>query len=329
MSWSLLTNEWRLKLLAGALAVLMLGAVAFSQTRPTTKSLSVGLNYTVPPNIILLDPPSKTTVTFSGLAEAVDRVDTNNGTLTATVDAAHALPGSAVRLNVIARSTVQGIAVQNPPPIVANIDTLQDLDLTVQVVARAAPGWRIDSSKTLATCPGARNANPCKVHFSGPVSWENGLKAVVNMSDPVVGTNNFLNQPVRLQPASGNVDLAVRTVPTTSTDVTSADVHIEAVAGTTTESVPLVVATPSHPPPAGYRVTAVTITPLLVTITGDSAALLRVTNLPLPPVDLSNSTADATFQVAIPYPNGISGSVANATVKYTIARDPNVSPSPR
>jgi len=53
MTWGLIKNEWRLKLLALGLAVLMLGAVAYSQTRPKITSLTVGLNYTVPPNIIL------------------------------------------------------------------------------------------------------------------------------------------------------------------------------------------------------------------------------------------------------------------------------------
>jgi YbbR domain-containing protein len=327
MSWRMVTAEWRLKLLALVLAILMLGAVAFSETRPTSKPVTVGLNYTVPPNIILINPPSKTTVTVAGLADALSRVDASNGTLTATVDATRALPGAAVRLNVTARSTVQGVQVQSPPPIVVHIDTLQAVDIPVLVVARAQTGWSINPSRTLATCPGAANPNPCKVRFSGPVSWESGLRAIVTISSPVVGSNNFLNQPIQLQTQSGSLDLSVRTVPNPSSDVNSADVHIEAVAGTTSESVPLVDSPPSHPPPTGYRVTAVTITPLLVTISGDPAALLRVSSIILPSQDLSSSTSDATFQVAIPYPNGVSGTVANATVKYSIARNPNVSPS--
>ena len=110
--------------------------------------------------------------------------------------------------------------------------------------------------------------------------------------------------------------------------MTTADIHVEAVAGTTSASVPLVDSPPSHPQPPGYRVTAITITPLLVTISGDPTVLLRVRNIALPPVDLSNSTSDATFPVTITYPNGVSGSVANATVKYSISRNPNVTPSP-
>ena len=43
MSWGLITDDWRIKLLALGLAVLMLGAVAFSQNPPTTGNLTVGL----------------------------------------------------------------------------------------------------------------------------------------------------------------------------------------------------------------------------------------------------------------------------------------------
>ena len=325
MTWGLIKNEWRLKLLALGLAVLMLGAVAYSQTRPKITSLTVGLNYTVPPNIILVDPPGKTTVIISGLADALSRVEPNN--IVATVDAIGAKPGSAVRLNVTARSLVSGVTVQNPPPIAVNIDTQQAIDIPVQVNARAAVGWSIDPTKTLATCPGALNPNPCKVHFNGPVSWENNLKAVVTLTD-LAGEQHSLNRPIQLQNASGPLDLSVRTVPQTTADVTSADVLTAAVQGTTTSSVPLVDASPSQGPPPGYRVTAISISPLVVTITGDPSVLQRVRSIVLPAVDLSNSTSDATFQVAIPYPNGASGSVANATIKYTIARNPNVSPSP-
>jgi hypothetical protein len=326
MSWRLVTNEWRLKLLALALAVLMLGAVGFSQTRPTSKSIQVGLNYTVPPNIVLLNPPTKTTVSVSGLAENVDRADANN--VFATVNAIGQKPGTAVKLTVAANTTVRGLAVQNPPPIVVNIDTLQEVALPVQVNVRGAPGWLVNSSQTFATCPGAANPNPCKVVFNGPVSWETGLKAVVTVSNPITGTGDVLNQSVSLQTPKGTLDQSIPTAPPISIDVTSANVHYEAVAGTTSESVPLVDSPPSHGPPAGYRVTKLTITPLLVTITGDPAALLRVTNITLPPIDLSNSTSDATFQVAIPYPNGVTGSIANATVAYSISRNPNVSPPP-
>ena len=45
---NLILEDWRLKLLAIGLGVLMLGAVAFSQNPPTTGSLAVQVSYTLP-----------------------------------------------------------------------------------------------------------------------------------------------------------------------------------------------------------------------------------------------------------------------------------------
>jgi YbbR domain-containing protein len=327
-SW--ITNEWRLKLLSLGLAVLVLGAVAFSQNPPTTRPIRIPLSYTVPPNIVLINPPSQTTVTISGLADVIQKADSSN--IIASVDATRALPGSAVKLNIQAKSLIQNVGIQQQPaPIAVTVDTYQTVTLPVQVNARAAPGWNLDPSKTVATCTTASvaaNRNPCKVVFSGPVSWEINLKAVAVLQGNALGVQDALNQSVTLLNANGQLDLSVRTVPATTVDVTSVDIHTEAVQGTTSAPVALLDSPPSNPPPQGYRVTAVTITPLIVTITGDPGVIQRVRTIVLPPVDLSSSTSDATFQVAIPYPAGVSGSVANATVKYSISRNPNVSPSP-
>jgi YbbR domain-containing protein len=76
-------------------------------------------------------------------------------------------------------------------------------------------------------------------------------------------------------------------------------------------------------------VTAITITPLVVTISGDPAVLARIHNIVLAGVDLSKSTSDATFQVAIDYQSlGVTGNAPLATVKYSISANPNASPSP-
>lgn len=321
----LITEDWRLKLLGLGLAVLMLGAVAFAQNQPTTGSLDVGLDYVVTsPDIMLINPPTKINVTYSGLADAIQKVNTS--TLIATVDTTGARPGTAVKLSVTARSLITGVTVQQPPSIFANIDTRQVIQVPVQVRATAANGWEIDPTKTLATCPGARFANPCQVQFDGPVGWESGLKAFATLSG-VVGKNDLLNNAVQLQP-TGTIDLSQRTVPSIKVDVTACDVHIEAVQGATTTSVALVDATPSKPPPQGYRITAITITPLTVTITGDPAVLARVQNIVLPPVDLSGRTSDALFTLPIPYPRGVSGEIQTATVRYSISANPNVAPSP-
>ena len=77
-----------------------------------------------------------------------------------------------------------------------------------------------------------------------------------------------------------------------------------------------------------FGVISVTFVIFYLFPSGDPAVLLRVRNIVLPAMDLSNRTSDATFQVQIPYPNGVTGDAQTATVKYSISANPNVSPSP-
>jgi hypothetical protein len=326
MSWKLITDDWRLKLLALGLAVLMLGAVAFSQFPPTTRTLSVRIGYKVPPNIVLINPPTKINVTFTGVADVIASVNTTN--LVATVDATRALPGSAVRLSVTAHTSVQPVIVQNPAPIAIEIDSLQEQDVPVTVVARAAPGWNL--TKTLATCPGAITPNPCTVHFTGPVTWEKNLTATATLPGQIAQSSiDWPNQQVSMQNGTGQINFSILTEPATTVDVTTVNIHAEATPGASSSTVPLVDSPPSHGPPPGYRVTGITVTPVAVTINGDAAAVGRVQRILLAPVDLSRSTSDATFQIAIDYQSlNVQGTVTVATVKYSISPNPNASPAP-
>ena len=325
-SWiTLITNEWRLKLLAFVLAVLMLGAVAFSQNPPTTRSLTVPLDYTVRDGFILINPPSTTTVTFTGLADFIGRLQPAN--FIATVDASRVDVGPAVKVNIRASYTGGGgdVKTTQPAPIAVNVDLMQVKEVPVQVGVRAAAGWAV--TKAVATCPGSPTPNPCKVHFDGPASWETNLTATATLPGLVdFSSKDSPNQKVLLGNSSGALDYSsLNTRPAASLDVVAVNIHVEATPGVTSSTVPLVDALPSHGPAQGYRITGVAITPLTVVITGDQAALARVRSILLRPVDLSGATSDVEIQVPVSYPGGTTGLVDTATIKYTIAKNPNVS----
>jgi YbbR domain-containing protein len=315
---SLITDDWRLKLLAVGLAVLMLGAVAFSQNPPTSNSKTVGLSYQLAPNLVLINPPATTTVTYIGLADAISRVTPSN--LTATVDApTHA--GAAVKLNVTAKSTTLGATAVNPAPIVVTVDTLQVKDLPVSVIAHAGPGWSVTKAVP----------NPSVVHFSGPASWETNLTASVTFPGTVsvTGPIDSPNQQVQLQNSNGLLDLTIsRTLPVASLDVSSVSIHIEASPGSTSTTVPLVDAPYIGTPAAGYHVVGITISPGTVIITGDAVALGKIQRILLPAIDLAGKSSNYSAQVQIPYPANVTATVAAATIVYQIVANPAVSPSP-
>lgn len=330
MSWGLITDEWRLKLLALGLAVLILGAVAFSQNPPTTRSITVGLNYMRPPeSVVLINPPSRVTVTFNGLADAIAQVNPSN--LTAVVDTNGIRPGNPVMLKVQASTSVQGVKIQAIPPIAVNVDTQQTQTLTVQVPTQVAAGWQV--IKADALCPIA----PCVVRFTGPVSLETNLTASVPFPGTIGPGNcpgvscqiNVLAQPVLLRNANGALDIfSLRTIPQSVLDVTTANLHVEAKQGATSSTFPIVLQDPVHYAPQGYCVTGVNVSPATVVITGDAAAIGRIQRVTLPGPDLSRSTSDATFQIQIPYPKDTTGAVQTVTVTYSISKCPPPSPSP-
>jgi len=317
---NLILDDWRLKLLALGLGILMLGAVAFAQNPPKVSQFIVPVHYTVSPDLVLINPPTNVSVTVNGLADVIATMKPEN--ILAVVDATKASPGPAVMLNATAKSLVNGVTAQSPPPFAVNIDRLSVAQLQVQPVYRAAAGWEV--TKAEARCP----ASPCTVHFSGPAAWEVNLKAIAVFPNAIDNDKyDVLTQPVILQQGNVTLDAAklLQTVPNSSLDIPAVSLHVEARTGTTSRSVALVDSAPSHPPPAGYRVTAVAIDPVTVVLTGQADQLATVQRINLPPVDLSSSRSTATFQINVPYPAGMSGSVSVAKVTYTIAVNPNSS----
>ncbi len=324
MSW--ITDDWRLKLLAFGLAILMLGAVAFSQNPPTTRTLTVPLIYRLAPNptIIVISGPSTVNVTFSGLADVIGPVRPDN--ITAFADATTAKAGPAVRLDVSASSTIFGVNISNPAPIVVSIDQLKTVEVPVEVlIPHVDPGWTV--TKTVASCP--PHPSPCKVHFSGPVSWENQVRAIVTYTAPInLNSQDSQNWPIRLQNNSGQINLARQTYPQLGLDVASVAVHIEAQQGSSSTTVPLVASAPAQPPPPQYQLIGITVSPASVVISGDPATLSKIQRITLPAVDLSGATSTVQDHVSIPYPDNVSGSPATATITFIIQRNPNVTPSP-
>src|ERR1700704_3727898 len=142
----------------------MLGAVAFSQNPPKSKALTVPIAYTgtVPNNLVLINPPTKTNVTVTGLADTLTSVTASS--VTAVFDLSKATAGPNVKVNLIVKSLVPNVPVQNPTvPIALTIDTRVAVKLPVQVrTPRVSLGWQV--TKGEARCP--NGVTPCAVTFT-------------------------------------------------------------------------------------------------------------------------------------------------------------------
>jgi len=324
-----ITDDWRLKLLAVGLAVLMLGAVAFSQNPPTSKTFTKTIAYTLPlSGLAVINPPTRTTVTVSGLADTISAVNPSN--VVASIDLSKASPGPAVKVSLIVRSLVLGVTVQNPVvPESLFLDQTSAVSLPVTVRApRVTPGWEV--TKAEASCPNA----PCTVTFNGPATLETNLKAYADFTSPVENSSYYvLTQQIVLEQNGASLDLAklaTTILPQPTLDISSASIHIEAKTGTTSRQVVLVDAPPANPPPSCYRITGITVDPATVVITGTPDILSGITTITLPGVDLSRaSPPTAAFKVTIPYPPGITSQTGTTRVAYAISQNPNcATPSP-
>jgi len=317
---SLITESWRLKLLAIGLSVLMLGAVAFAQNPPTFKTFTVSISYaSIPDNLIVVNGPTRTTVRVTGLADAIQSMNANS--LSATFDLSKATFGPAVKVNLIVVSVVNGVKPQNPSvPFVLDIEQRKTIPLTVQVrYPRVAPGWVV--TKADAACPNF----PCVVNFEGPASWETKLIAYADLTTSVVqsDTIDVPNVTVTLERNGTPLDVS-----TSSLSPSAVNVRITAKTGTTSKQVVLIDAQPTHGPPTGYRVTGVSVSPLTVVISGRADVLAKITSIALSGVDLSGSTSEVTFRISIAYPAGVAGTVQTARVTYSISANPNTQPTP-
>jgi YbbR domain-containing protein len=319
VSW--ITTDWKLKLLALGLSVLMLGAVAFSQNPPTSRTMQVGINYPVPAGLILIDPPKTTSVTVIGPADLVSAANPFN--TAATADLAKATPGTSVKVNLVGKSVISGIGIQTTP-IILNIDSRNVLQLgvSVRLLQGTVVGWGVTKSE--AQCSG--QSGPCNVTFDGPASWQKNLKAYADYPLPLEGkSNDFQSARVVLEQNGTPLDLTTYTVPKAGLDITTVLIHIEATSNTTSRQVTLVDAQPVNPQPACYDITNVTVAPVTIVLSGPSDAVPNVTTLTLPGVDLSGHTSDFTFRVSITplLPARVTASAATAQVTYSISRRPN------
>jgi len=321
---NLITQEWRLKLLALGLAILMLGAVAFSQSN--IRTLQVNISYVNRPDgLILISPLDRIAVSVSAPSD----LPLTPASVTATADLSHIKKGP-VSVPIQVRPTDVRIVVQSPPPITVNADTYLSgpsaVTLPVQVrTPNVQPGWSV--TRAFAQCPSA----PCNVIFTGPASVASGLDAFVTVNAPIEGQlTETPSLPVQFEQNGRPIDLTkLETLPLTTFQPSTVTAEVDTTQGSTSIQVTLLDATPTHYPPAGYRATNVTVSPLTVLCTGSGTAVAGVTAITLPGVDLSHSTSNVTFKVQVPVPAaGVKCAPSIASVTYSIAPNPATQPSP-
>jgi len=319
MSW--IVHNWQMKLLALVLSLGLFSAVAFAQNPIIITPVKAPVSYdNLSPGQSIFSAPVSQPVNVTGLTQNVRIAGPNS--VTVHVDCSRLKNGTQV-------------VVGHPRVSVPNIGTIEDqipfqitvddrVTVTVPVEARIqyAEGWMPVADKIVVT--------PSKLTFVGAASELKDVKAFVKPASPIAASSaDIPSLPIQLEKNGRPFPTPTDTIPATTIDSTlNASLHVEAQRPNQIRRVPLV-ETPTGTPAAGYRITALTIDPLFVDLTGSVDDLANINSVILAPVSVDGQSATFSRPVRLnTLPPNITSSVGSVSVTITIQKNPIVQPSP-
>lgn len=332
MGW--LVSNWRLKLLALALAVALLTAVAFSENPVTLATVQAKIRWTGQRDgIVLVQPPAKLPVTLVGLAAAIKSVGDQSITIRADVSKVDRAGTFTVPLSTSV--LVSGVTVQTAQnSLLVNADVLSSKELPVDVqVNHLAPGLALTSKS--AQC----GNGPCKITVTGPGKIVNAnLTASVIIQDPVTVSTTFPGEPITLTANGKPYDLIkadAGDVPLPTMTSTTATAIVAVARGNGSRPVALR-PTVTGRPACGYAITQLNISPGngIANVSGSLDAIQNVADsLPIGNVDVSGATGNVVSNQAVQAPTGVTPDPAQVTVTVVISRQfdctaPTPTPTP-
>jgi YbbR domain-containing protein len=309
-----LLGNFRLKLVAAALAVAFWSVVAYTSNPTNTSVFYVPIDHPrLPPGLVVLGtiPPVRVTVTASN--DVLHGFDA--GTLRAIGDFSKVKVGrNLVPVQVSSTDPAVNSNLQYDTRIALQVDQLASANEPVVIRLLNSPPDGFHQK-------GQASADPASVTVQGPKSGLLGSQAVVTLD--LAGRQGPSNPTVivRVLDSYGKPLEQMSAVPAEVT----VHVVIEADAITETKAVGFSL---TGQPATGYRVVNAQVNPLTVTVTGLAGTLAGLTQIGTDPVDISGVTSDVIRTVLLRPPAGVQASVRSVQVRVFIARNPQVSPSP-
>ncbi len=303
-------RNWPLKLGAVGLAALLYGGLILTAAGATYNGSIAIMALHQPASVFLMGKiPDVASIRYISLGTNAQPV--SQASFSATIDLA----------GVQIPATGQPVTV--PVTVTAtNPDQVQIVDYfpsRVQVYLEALTSKTVPVKVDWGTIPDgvdlvSVSASPETVKITGPGS--------------VVGQAAAAVARVRIQPSAVSVNdlvdlVAVDAVGNVLTDVglepSSVRVAIQVASQTSTRAVP-VNPVLNGVPAAGYALTGVSVSPVIVTVAGTADVLAALDKLDTSPVNLAGATAGATVAVTLPLPTGVT-LVGSAPITVTTQVD--------
>jgi YbbR domain-containing protein len=320
MSW--IFHNWQLKLLALVLSLGLFSAVAFQQNPiqviPVTAPIAYD-NLSPSQTIIYSGPPTQR-INVSGLAQNVRLAGPNN--VSVHVDASRLGNGTQVVVGRPRVAVPNVSTLEDQIPFTITVDDRATITIPIEARIKYSEGWTPVDGKIVVT--------PSKLTFVGAASELKDVKAFVAPASPIgVSSADIPSLPIQLEKNGRPFPTPTDTIPATTVDSTlNASLHVEAQKPNQTRRVPLL-ETPTGTPAPGYRITAVTIDPLFIDVSGSVDDLGNINSVVLPAIAVDGASANVTRPVRVnTLPANVTSPTGSVTVTITIQKNPAVQPSP-
>lgn len=307
-------NNLRLKLLALFFAVALWSVVAYTSNPTQTKPVTLPVTQlALPSGLVVVGDAPQVKVTVIGTADSFKTFDQH------MLHASGNFAGVKVGANQVPIRVDNGdssVQVDAPNTVPVTIDQLGTVTLNVSIerVQSLLPGFH--------EVPNSASVSPGAVQVSGPKSQLSGTQAVVRVPLDQVSAPG-INQAYPVVILDSSKKAVTRSITVTPPNVT-VKVTVQADAITLDKPVGFSL---SGQPAAGYRVSNVQVSPLVVQATGLQNALGALAVLQTDPIDISNQKADVVKTVNIRPPEGVTVGVKTVQVHVFISPAPGVSPS--
>ncbi len=312
------TRNIRLKALAAALAAIMWTGVAYASNPPDTRSVSVHVPQSsseVAP-YTLVRPIPDVVIRVSGTRQHLDAFTPADLLVTANYKVITHVGVQPIPVTVV--NNDRDVILESPPATVtANVDRLDSrtVGVSVDITAQPPQGYLVVST----------SATPSTVTVIGPQHQLAGVQARVSVSLAGQKTDFQASEPVALVDADGhrlNFEMTIAGHPQGGVLVSIV------VAPSITSRASAVLPRVSGSPPAGHYLSAESVYPATVVLTGPQDLLNTLDAVSTQTVSLQGLTGTVTITVKLLPPAGVTASPPTAKVTITIAAIPQPTPSP-
>lgn len=313
-----ITRQWRLKLLAGGVALVTWIGVVYASNPPESRTVSVHVPQdpaSLPGKYLLASPIPDIQVRISGTRDHVSAFDTASLAMTVDYRAIKTTGLQQIPIRVVNNDTTVSLD-QVPGSVTADVDVRDSVNVPVTIVIDATP-------PTGYVAPAAQQTvTPSSVVVIGGRRELQGLAAEVHV--------NLANQKTNLQ---GEYKVAIvdrygRRVNSLEVPNPTVTVGIAVTSVITSRSSAVVPRVTGTPAPGRY-LASISSAPLTATLEGPQDLLNGLDSVATATISINGlGTGDHVFQVGLAPPPGVTTTPDTVTVTVSIAALPQPTPLP-